>query len=703
MSAKKHPEELSFNFGWLALKLMGKSLYSNAWSAISELVANGFDAKANNVYVLVDAINRKKAEIEIFDDGDGMTIDDMSTYRQVGFNKREAYKMSNGVNVAPETIMGRKGIGKLAALYLSSSYYVWTRPKNGDESCWVMNFPDKETPDNKNPALKWCSKMPTMTAGAQWGKFKNGTCLKLTNVDLSGAGEQAFLVLGPKLANYFALNSMSKKDIHLCVLTSPQDKVAFSSVKKKVAFGNMAFIAYSPDNTKAEDAPIKAVEGRPQKIPYSRMDGEHVHAIEVFGWDSIRDCVASGVYDSRLRDENGEQIRVPYRLKGWIGIHCTINKSGCLNDKDFANNRFYNPSQLRLYVRNKLAVENFLNVLNNTQTYVNYIEGEIHFDLLDDDRLPDIATANRQGVDEHDARVELLCSILKPIVRALINKRTALASQMKDEMKQQEDARKNAAKSVFVSELTTELAQCEHLTSSEQSELATLITNKIEGDVTIKKERVIFFSHSSFDKHFGDFFHKLLIERGVMEDEVFYTSRDDDPDSYADVHPLADQIKKCMTKENTLLFYLIGYKYSDSQYCLFEGGAGWATRAIGTYPVLAVKYEHIPKFLTNGKTEMALYDPKKKCVPLERNNYLKIVTVLNRLIEHINNGRRCRNEAEVKPFLMTQIPSKHQLVRMGKKEEDFMEPQIKEFWKVYVAPELKAYVRQMNRKKGKRR
>lgn len=109
------------------------------------------------------------------------------------------------------------------------------------------------------------------------------------------------------------------------------------------------------------------------------------------------------------------------------------------------------------------------------------------------------------------------------------------------------------------------------------------------------------------------------------------------------------------------------------------------------------------KFLTNGKTEMALYDPKKKCVPLERNNYLKIVTVLNRLIEHINNGRRCRNEAEVKPFLMTQIPSKHQLVRMGKKEEDFMEPQIKEFWKVYVAPELKAYVRQMNRKKGKRR
>ncbi|RCX20157.1 hypothetical protein DFR58_102230 [Anaerobacterium chartisolvens] len=47
------------------------------------------------------------------------------------------------------------------------------------------------------------------------------------------------------------------------------------------------------------------------------------------------------------------------------------------------------------YVRNKLAIENFLNVINNTQAFVNYIEGEIHFDILDEDDLPDIATSNR--------------------------------------------------------------------------------------------------------------------------------------------------------------------------------------------------------------------------------------------------------------------------------------------------------------------
>lgn len=44
-----------FNFTWAALNLLGKSLYSNAWAAISELVANGLDAKATRVSVFIDA------------------------------------------------------------------------------------------------------------------------------------------------------------------------------------------------------------------------------------------------------------------------------------------------------------------------------------------------------------------------------------------------------------------------------------------------------------------------------------------------------------------------------------------------------------------------------------------------------------------------------------------------------------------------
>ena len=39
-------DAIYFNFSYAALKLLGKNLYNNAANAISELVANGLDAKA---------------------------------------------------------------------------------------------------------------------------------------------------------------------------------------------------------------------------------------------------------------------------------------------------------------------------------------------------------------------------------------------------------------------------------------------------------------------------------------------------------------------------------------------------------------------------------------------------------------------------------------------------------------------------------
>ena len=110
-SAKK----VDFTFGWLALKLLGKSLYSNAWSAISELVANGFDAGAKKVYVYINNTDKTDATVELFDDGHGMDEDGMVTYAKVGFNKREGKTSADDGYLT----MGRKGIGKLAALYLS--------------------------------------------------------------------------------------------------------------------------------------------------------------------------------------------------------------------------------------------------------------------------------------------------------------------------------------------------------------------------------------------------------------------------------------------------------------------------------------------------------------------------------------------------------------------------------------------------------
>ncbi|KRK65306.1 hypothetical protein FC72_GL001376 [Companilactobacillus tucceti DSM 20183] len=38
---------------------MGKNLYSNAWAALSELVANGLDARASTVNLYIDMRDKK--------------------------------------------------------------------------------------------------------------------------------------------------------------------------------------------------------------------------------------------------------------------------------------------------------------------------------------------------------------------------------------------------------------------------------------------------------------------------------------------------------------------------------------------------------------------------------------------------------------------------------------------------------------------
>lgn len=689
MKNSNDKSRLSFSFGWLALKLMGKSLYSNAWSAISELVANGFDANAKKVYVLVDAVNKKDATIEIFDDGDGMTRDEMEIYTQVGFNKRNEYMRKNKTSSAPATIMGRKGIGKLAALYLSSHYYVITKPKVGNPSCWELVFKENPEDNNEKPSLEFLNVGPSLCMADKWDKARKGTIIKLTNVDLSGAGEKAFEVLSPKLANYFALDAMRDKDILLCIRRVATQKIEFKSVEKKIAFGNMAFILYSPEGSERERKMLTGYQNREQEIPYQKIDGKHKNYISVSAWQkndkAQNPYVAVGI--------EGKQVSVPYKLTGWIGIHGTIDKEGGKdNDVNFLKTPYYTPNQIRLYVRNKLAVENFLNILNSTATYANYIEGEIHFDLLDDDALADIATSNRQSVDEHDARVELLQELLRPIIRELINKRTALASEMREKEKEILAKRQGAAKSRFISEVSNELEQMPGIKQEDRSKLTTVIANKVVGDVTLKDEYVVFFSHSSNDKALGDFFYQLLLAVGVDKSEMFYTSRDDDVESNVDTTPLSTQIKNCIVRKNTLLFYIIGHAYKKSQFCMFEGGAGWATRAVGEYPIVAVKHGHIPKFLTNDKKEISLYNNTDGTMPLDRNNYQNIVHVLNVLIRHVNEGRKLRKESTVPEFKMEEIPNKVELLKMKKSDRDYMNEMIKDYWKVYVEETLPQYL-----------
>ena len=679
-------ESIEFEFGWKALKLLGKTLYSNAWAAISELVANGFDAHAQNVYVRIDALQKKCATIEILDDGDGMAREGVQMYARVGFNKRLLYSASHDGQPAPSDIMGRKGIGKLAALYLSSHYFLATKTSGGEESCWEMRFKENPADENEKPYLS--PKAPEALLLEQlWSHLPSGTLLRLQNVDLSGLSDRAYEALSVRLANCFSLEKSRNRSIHLCVRRKDSDGDGFSKVAKKIAFKNMAFISTSPSNPLEERNNLLQYKDVELTIPYRKIqDRKYTHKIEVADWDAQ--------YGSAGEFSAGEgEPAVPYVLTGWIGIHSTINQDGGQsNDSEFMRNQFYHPNQLRLYVRNKLAMENFLTVLNSTHTYSNYIEGEIHFDLLDDDAFPDIATSNRQGLDEHDERVALLRDMVDKIIHSLIQKRVALAEKIRNEEAKIISSRRSSAKKHFAQEIDEELSANE-IPKEKMAGLKQMIVAKIQGDVLPKEEYQVFFSHSQADKPFADFLDQLLRSKGAKKEEIFYTSRDGDATNYDDIQALGDKIKDCIILQNTLLFYLIGYSYKRSEFCMFEGGAGWATRSIGEYPILAIKYNHIPKFLTNGKREFTMLESGK--IGLSVRTYCFVVSLLNKMIEHINRGREIRSEALVGYFPEATIPDKLELSHQHKTAEDFMDSTIKECWELYVTPHLQQYLDSM--------
>lgn len=112
---------IEFNFSYYALKLLGKNLYSNSWSAISELVANGLDAQASSVKLFINMSDKEHSTIEILDNGSGMSYDDLANkYVFMGKNKRD-----NLSEELKNSVMGRKGIGKLAALFLSKKIFYY--------------------------------------------------------------------------------------------------------------------------------------------------------------------------------------------------------------------------------------------------------------------------------------------------------------------------------------------------------------------------------------------------------------------------------------------------------------------------------------------------------------------------------------------------------------------------------------------------
>lgn len=123
-----HEQGYRLRISRLTIDKLGVRLYDRASAVVAELIANGHDADANNVWVELplstllagkdsgtgDPVD-KGFEIVVQDDGHGMTPDEArSYYLSVGRDRRRSVGQGDRSRHKNRPVMGRKGIGKLA-------------------------------------------------------------------------------------------------------------------------------------------------------------------------------------------------------------------------------------------------------------------------------------------------------------------------------------------------------------------------------------------------------------------------------------------------------------------------------------------------------------------------------------------------------------------------------------------------------------
>lgn len=332
------------------LEHLGINLYSNIAAVLTEAVANAWDADASDVQIRVDPNNEW---IEIEDDGIGMSVDDLNgKYLRVGYRRRDEDAEHGCRTAKGRPAMGRKGLGKLSLFSIANVIEVQSA-KDGYTHGFRMSVPGiHEAVQEKRPyhPERLTSDVLTVTQGTK-------IVLREIKRQRLGKGVSA---LRKRLARRFSIIGQANR-FEINIDGQPITAADRGDLPKAQFL--WTFEGYEP-----EASTIAHVVERESLS--ARFDA----------WDSA------------------------WRVSGWLG---TARKPKDLDDDEAGN-----LNGIVVFARGRLFHENVLDRLNDGRLYTKYLTGQIEADFLDADDQPDIATSDRQRVQEDDERYIQLIAFL---------------------------------------------------------------------------------------------------------------------------------------------------------------------------------------------------------------------------------------------------------------------------------------------------
>lgn len=545
-------KEYRLNVDPRILELLGPNLYTNIYYVLAELIANAYDADANNVYIISG-----KDEIRVEDDGHGMSYSagDIARYLNVAGVSRTSEDDSKTKSQTRRK-MGRKGVGKLAALSVSENVDVLT-VANGEKSGFVLS----RRPENGNELEAIEEDLIVFERIADHGS--------------------AIIMRNPQYRLHKTLASVKRNLLKIFPLVDANFRIHVIRGDEAVTIDDFDRSIMGELSTLITlgDRFSSLCDLVPNAYPDRR--------------DELVEAQNRKTHPINMKAIDGEEHEYSLEIEGWIGSYKST-RGRKAEMTDFPDNF------ISLFANEKMGEFNILPVVGQNKLNEVYIVGQLHVDLFELTELPDMALSNRQGYKSDDPRYMVVRDYVRnELLAEILKKRETFADIVNAEKKRQkEEAQKDdeeklrRAVDAFRKKASEDAA--ENLMALGVNVSRELMQNAISKsinanspDIGLKakvdsQKKKILISQTYPDKPFADIIFQMLVFNRVPVDDILYTNCDDEvcrvPEGRGVYDYLREFFVESYSTQKIFVLFVTSENTKVSWGAITEVGASWITQ-----------------------------------------------------------------------------------------------------------------------------
>lgn len=456
--------------------------------------------------------------------------------------------------------MGRKGVGKLAALSVSKEVHVMTI-KNGDKSGFILS-----------------RKVPDDTKQLQGIEERD---IKFEYITEHGT---SIIMKDPEYRLNKSVDSIKRNLLKIFPLVNETFRIHIVNSKQHVLIDNF-------DKEMIKQLGALILIGDEFKSLGEYFTNDYKGKANSENLFKEKDTIS---YKLSLENKAGKEQEYNLEIKGWLGVYkSTKGKKGAL-DTDFPDNF------VSLFANNKLGEFNIIPIIGKNKLNEVYVVGQLHVDLFEETSLPDMALSNRQGYRTDDKRYEIVKREAIDLLGEITGMRTLYAKLGKQEQqkkeqeiltKQEKQLKEEVEK--YNNEISNEISKgIEEITSdislekvrnivetkTKKFQKAIGIKQKIEGD-----KKKILISQTSNDKPLADIICHMLEFNNVPAKDILYTNNDNIITHIPADQKVFDYLQKffvdSISDKKIYIIFVTSAIMSKKWGCVLEVGASWITKS----------------------------------------------------------------------------------------------------------------------------